>query len=295
MSKNKAMKIIFRGVRGSCPVAAPTHQKFGGESSCYEVLAGGHRLIFDAGTGIVRVAQSMLKEDNLCATIFMTHYHHDHHFGLPHFAPMYSSHADLAIAGPIQEKMTTKENLRYITDPLVHSVTLKEMAAKKRVFDIKGGETFVFKPGKTKPVLRQSGKTSEKELVVRTVHNPNHVRFGVASYRVEYMGKSFVLATDVEGDVQRGYESVTAEFAKNADLLAMDGQYTDKEIKKRRGWGHSTFKMACQTAKVAGVKMLAIIHHEPSRNDKELQKIEPQAQKIFKNSFLAKQGMVIEL
>ena len=45
--------VRFRGVRGSYPVPGSDTLKYGGNTSCVEVWAGGRLIILDAGTGII--------------------------------------------------------------------------------------------------------------------------------------------------------------------------------------------------------------------------------------------------
>ena len=46
------LKVRFWGVRGSISCSGAEYARYGGNTSCLEVTAGGRRLIFDAGTGI---------------------------------------------------------------------------------------------------------------------------------------------------------------------------------------------------------------------------------------------------
>ena len=54
--------IRFWGVRGSIPTPGPDTANFGGNTSCVEVRVGGQVLILDAGSGIRRLGQSLLRE-----------------------------------------------------------------------------------------------------------------------------------------------------------------------------------------------------------------------------------------
>lgn len=52
----------FRGVRGSYPIADVDFLKYGGNTACVEVNAGGHKIILDAGTGMINVGNELLQE-----------------------------------------------------------------------------------------------------------------------------------------------------------------------------------------------------------------------------------------
>src|SRR5205823_2642793 len=86
---------------------------------------------------------------------------------------------------------------------------------------------------------------------------------------------ALVVCTDVEHGEQ--IDPRLVELAQGADLLVHDAQYTAEELQKRRGWGHSSFDQAMQVAEMAGVKRLALTHHDPEHDDEFLQRIENNA------------------
>ena len=67
------------------------------------------------------------------------------------------------------------------------------------------------------------------------------------------------------------------------------------ELKKEKGWGHSSWEQAVEVAEQAEVKKLALFHHDPEHNDRFLLKLERECQKRFPDAFLAREGAVIEL
>ncbi|HTY09123.1 MAG TPA: MBL fold metallo-hydrolase, partial [Candidatus Edwardsbacteria bacterium] len=71
-------------------------------------------------------------------------------------------------------------------------------------------------------------------------------------------------------------------FCRGADLLIHDAQYTDEEIRTKRGWGHSTFAETIKLAEDAGVKALGFFHHDPERSDDQLDAIVRQMQATTK-------------
>ena len=54
-----SMVIRFWGVRGSIPCPGPDTARYGGNTPCVEISCGGRVLIFDAGTGIRALGQSL--------------------------------------------------------------------------------------------------------------------------------------------------------------------------------------------------------------------------------------------
>ena len=91
------MKIQVYGCRGSIPRPHPDMAKYGGNTPCIEVVSsnGGHRLIFDLGSGAFDLGQKIVGEmvagkklkdegkdgkqlPKLGGSIFITHTHWDH-------------------------------------------------------------------------------------------------------------------------------------------------------------------------------------------------------------------------
>ena len=55
-------------------------------------------------------------------------------------------------------------------------------------------------------------------------------------------------------------------------MLIYDAQYTPEEYRgevgpSRKGWGHSTYEAGAAIARAAGVRTLALFHHDPRRTD----------------------------
>ncbi len=75
--------VQFWGVRGSVPTPGSETVRYGGNTSCLEMRVDGKSLIFDAGTGLRLLGQSLVKQTPVQAYLFFTHYHWDHIQGLP--------------------------------------------------------------------------------------------------------------------------------------------------------------------------------------------------------------------
>ena len=116
----------------------------------------------------------------------------------------------------------------------------------------------------------------DTSIVIRIMNGYSHPANGIYVYRVEYGGKSLVFCTDVEGYLYG--DSKLINFAKGADLLIHDAQYSKEQYTSlpvpRQGFGHSTPEMAIEVAKSAGVKNLAITHHDPTFLDKQLEEFD---------------------
>jgi CheY-like chemotaxis protein len=65
-----------------------------------------------------------------------------------------------------------------------------------------------------------------------------------------------------------------------ADLVIHDAQYTPEEYGPKKNWGHSTYDYAVRIAAAAGVKRLALTHHDPMHDDNFVADIEQRARAL---------------
>jgi ribonuclease BN (tRNA processing enzyme) len=120
---------------------------------------------------------------------------------------------------------------------------------------------------------------------------PQHHKFPGGSYglRIEDKSGVIVVCTDVEHI--NGIDQNIVELARNADVLIHDAQYTDDEYELYKGWGHSTWRQAVEVARLAGVKLLILTHHDPDHDDDFLDSMEIECKKEFPDCLLAREGM----
>ena len=293
-------RITFRGVRGSYPTVDARTLGVGGNTSCVEAEVDGRRLIFDAGTGIIGLGKEICEGPMPPPPVyvFLSHTHIDHVMGLCFFEPLLTSKARSFILGPSSSRGALTRSLRHLTHSHLFPVSLDELKGKKEIFSLAGGEIIHFGSGR-RPKIEASHANGAQadELFIATCKSPAHPLNGVMLYRVHYRNKSFVYATDIEQQ-EGGYPELI-EFMRGADLLIHDAQYLHDEyvsrVKPRKGWGHSTVDLATEVAKKAGVKRLALFHHEPTHGDKMMAKIEKQAKRLFGASLVAHEKMTIDL
>jgi ribonuclease BN (tRNA processing enzyme) len=117
----------------------------------------------------------------------------------------------------------------------------------------------------------------------------NHPQ-GCAAYRIEADGGVLVLATDTEPG-SPAHDASLRRLARNADLLFYDAQYTPQQSEgEKKGWGHSTWQEGVRIALEAGVKNLALFHHDPDSNDIEIDSLVARARQEFPNTTGAAEG-----
>jgi phosphoribosyl 1,2-cyclic phosphodiesterase len=291
----------FWGVRGSYAVSHRGTLKYGGNTSCVEMIAGKHRIIFDAGTGIIGLGKELLKKNRgpLFLNLFLSHTHHDHLLGFYFFDPLFDKRNRINIFGPRSGKRALAETLRAAMEPALFPIGLDALDAKKMIWSLVGKERIDLRHNREVPKITKASNVRNddcKQPIVLTHNSPAHPN-GVMLYRVVYGGKSLVYATDIE-EIPGGYPDVIA-FARGADILIHDSQYLQSEYTSRtnprRGWGHSTVESATEVAEKAGVKRLVLFHHEPTHDDRCVDEMAKLARRRFSNTIAAAEGMVITL
>ncbi len=268
------MKVTFWGVRGSSPISSPDTVQTGGNTSCVLVeLEDGTPLILDAGTGLGRLGE-FWKARQTHFHLLLSHVHWDHIQGFPFFGPAYDEKNTLSIYGPSNTTMPLKDVLAHQMKPPYFPVGLDTLKASLSFREL-GEETF------------QIGTAT---ITTMAFNHPG----GVLAFRIQESTQCFVFATDMEYPHDAIPEHLI-RFAQDADVLVFDAQYTPEELAKKTGWGHSTHLTAAHLAKKSGVKKVMLYHHDPSHNDAYLLKMEKEAQAIFSSSFLAREGLQLNL
>jgi phosphoribosyl 1,2-cyclic phosphodiesterase len=279
MPENR-FQIKFWGVRGSIPCPGSDTVRYGGNTSCVEMLVGRERLIFDGGTGLRILGQSLLGEKEIAARLLFTHSHWDHIQGFPFFTPAFIRGNHFKIyAVPSPNGATMKQRLH---DQMLHPnfpVPLQIMQANLEFYDLEIGETLEF---------------GEVTIETRPLNHPGEA----VGYRVNWRGLAAAYITDTEHFPDHLDDNVLW-LARQVDVLIIDATYTDEEYNNPKqskvGWGHSTWQEALKIAHTAGVKQLVLFHHDPSHNDDYLDRIGEEVVRSFPRTILAREGLSLEL
>jgi phosphoribosyl 1,2-cyclic phosphodiesterase len=295
------LSVRFWGVRGSIPSPGPDTVIYGGNTACLEIRVDERLFIIDLGTGIRPLGDWLMANDfkkfgKISADIFITHTHWDHIMGFPMFTPIYIPGTELRITGPVSFNNDSLKEI--IEDQLSYRywpVTAGELAArleynqiKETTLDLGGGLTVTSK-FLNHPILCLGYRFNYKgkSIVVIFDHEPFHNLF--ASKDVDEQTKK-------EGEIAAAEENEKIrQFAKNADIVIHDAQYSETEYAKHVGWGHANFGHAMDTITGADVKKLVLFHHDPVRTDCELGQLE----KLFAHNtiaeiIMAREGMTLE-
>lgn len=310
MKKND-FKVKFWGVRGSYPVAKKEFLKYGGNTSCVEVNIGKHRVILDGGTGVIALGDKIFQEhvssaDNVFdrtpinVTMLLSHVHQDHIQGLNFFKPMNVFTTKISLFGYSGYDSSLDETLSELVYGKSFPINLYDVTADCAITDISESEIVVLDDKNELPILKRISSVHDvkpvgNEIIISFMKSNSHPNFGVMCFKISYKNKTLVFATDTE--CYSGGSKRLEMFAKDADLLIHDSQYTQEDymsqVFPKQGFGHSTFDMAYEIAMSANAKKLAFYHFDPSYNDEKLTNIEKIFKSKNKDCFFAKEGMEI--
>ena len=255
------MRVRFFGTRGSIATPGPHTLRYGGNTSCTEVQSSaGTLVILDMGTGATVLGRELMaRGEPSRGHILISHTHWDHIQGIPFFAPLFVPGFEWDIYGPRGLHQGLRQTLAGQMQSTYFPVTLEQLGATIRYRELVEGRLRI----------------GDIEVTCRYLNHPALT----LGYRLEADGAALVYACDHEphshalatgvGDFL-GEDRRHAEFLAGADLVVHDAQYRASEYPQKIGWGHSTIEYACAVARLAKVGQLALTHHDPMRDDAEL-------------------------
>ena len=256
-SSGPALTVRFWGTRGSCPTPGSTYVRYGGNTSCVEVRSGDAILMFECGTGAREMGMALDAENKgkpLDVHVFISHTHWDHIQGFPFFTPAYSPGNRITVYSLRGSDKSLEKVFTGQMDASYFPVSLTDLSGRLKFVELDG--------------VVQIGETRISHIYL------NHPGLALG-FRVEVGSKSVVYMTDhelysrISGENAhtRKLDNEVNEFARGASLYIREAQYTDEEYPSKKGWGHSTWRDALESAHAAQVKMLALYHHDPMRDD----------------------------
>jgi phosphoribosyl 1,2-cyclic phosphodiesterase len=278
-STSAAIAVKFWGTRGSIPTPGRTTLRYGGNTPCVEVRCGETVMLLDCGTGAREAGLALageFKGKTLRAHVFVSHTHWDHIQGFPFFAPAYVPGNHLRLYSVRGADKSLSRIFTGQMDSSYFPVDLGNMMAHLDFVELEG------------PIELGSAKITHFYL--------NHPGLAVG-FRIESEGKTVVYITDHEpycrlsgdNDHNRKLDSKVDEFARGADLYIREAQYTEEEYAEKRGWGHSTWKDAVDSAHAAQAKRLVLFHHDPLHDDDFLDRVVASCR-----DYMHEQGMTFE-
>ena len=266
----------------------------GGNTPCVEVRTrAGDLVIIDLGSGIRALGDRLMSREfgqgEGSADLLLSHFHWDHIQGWPFFKPAYvpgnrlrlhSRHDDL------QARLKSQQQ-----PPFFPANAWEEMRADLSYHQLQE-ESVSLADGRV--------RVSSIELI-----HPCRA----FAYRIEADGKALVYASD--STYEKLDEKIAARYStfyRDADLLIFDAHFSLAEGIEKSSWGHSSAIVGVDLCCRAGVRKLALFHHDPGADDDRLEHLLYVARTYETtvpnelcralspdNIFLAREGMTVEL
>ena len=236
-------------MRGSTPCGCDANRRYGGNTACVVIDAPGQDpVILDIGTGLRFFGLTQPLDGTFRGTALVSHLHWDHVQGLPFFVPIDRPGARLDIYAPPPPDETVGEAFDRFMCPPYFPI---------RWTDLRGEITF--------------HDTADTDLVIGdakvTVRSVPHIG-PTNGYRIEVGGFTIAYLSDHQAPYEQDTVAESAlQLCDGVDLLIHDAQFVEDEWSQKAHWGHCTVGYALLVAKEAGVKRLALFHHDPAHDD----------------------------
>ncbi|HUS16901.1 MAG TPA: MBL fold metallo-hydrolase, partial [Chloroflexia bacterium] len=248
------------------PVSGARYMRYGGNTACVSISSDtGHLFILDAGSGIRELGLDLSNAGGRGAGppsgyLLLSHTHWDHIQGFPFFGPACARQARFSIIGGCGESGGLKALLAGQMDEGYFPVPFAALPAHLSFHALCEGE-------------------HDLDCVQLALQEQRHTQPSTA-FRLRFGARAVVYASDNEpmnpptpGNQLMGFDVVDERlvaFARGADMLIHDAQYTLDEYQSHVGWGHNVPEVAVDTAILAGVRRLVLFHHDPVRTDDQI-------------------------
>lgn len=269
------------------------------------IVYEGDNLLFDCGEAVqIRLQQAGISPMKI-DSIFITHLHGDHFFGLPgivYSMALQGRTKPLTIYGP-----KNIASLKVIMELGYHQVNFPVNFVEVKAGTVLEGEDWVVEAIEVEhgiPALAYRFMEKNKLKVLKSkikglnvgpwlkkIIDGETVSIGGKKIGPEILKKIDGRRIVYSGDCMPSNSLV--KFAEGADLLFHEATYSGEDVELAKERFHSTSRQAAEIAKRSRVKKLIIFHY--SRRYKDTTEMLAEARKIFSNTVAGKDLMVIKL
>ncbi len=255
-------KVTVWGSRGSFVQTTVDKMKYGLETSCISFETEDEFFLIDCGSGI-RGFDRYFYDNKLThkkVNIFLTHYHHDHIFGLGFVKFIFDPSVQVEIFG----LNDVYETLNNYFGPPYFPINMMELPNIK-TRNIKAYEKIEF---------------NDFEINTTLLQHPQHC----LGYKFVTKNKTVTVITDYEYTVDNK-KHIVEEFIENSDYLIIDAFSTAEDYIE--GWGHSNIEEIVELVEKLNVQQCLLTHHNGNYNDDKLDQIQLDINKEHSNIKIA--------
>ena len=275
----------------------------------------GDLFLFDCGEG----TQVSLKKLNLkwkkISAIFISHTHADHVTGLPGIL-MLSSQVDrdepLYIYGPPKIREYVDMSRQVLDMYINYEIQVREISEAGEIFAREDFAVSCFPLRHSKPCLGYALSEKERPGVffpekaeeLGVSRGPQWSRLQSGESVETHEGRT-VTPDMVMGPKRRGRkfsyvtDTTTVDTivpnVRGSDLFVCEGMFTEDLEESAREKKHLTAAQAARYAREAEVGRLGLIHYSPRYTEYDLKQLLKESRKIFKRSFLTRDGQKLEI
>ena len=263
--KNGASVTVL-GARGSVPVSGPDFMGYGGATVCVLARLAGQAVVLDAGTGLLELPR-LLEDEERRIPLLLSHPHADHLLGLPLCPLLLQPGFRVDIYAARRHGLDAEGQVRALLSPPLWPGGPHQLPFPPAFHDL--------------PPRLELGPVTVESM--EGVH-PG----GVSLLRLTGGGRRVVFVTDCT--ITDSLLPALKEFARDCDLLLVDGQYSDDEWPTRAGFGHNTWTAAARLGRDCGAKRVLVIHHDPAHTDCQLDAAAEELRRIHPDCAFARAG-----
>lgn len=256
------LSIIFWGCRGSVACSYPGNQRYGANTTCFEVRSPQlqSRLIVDAGTGINKLGVEVRESDSPHRPIhlFFSHSHWDHIQGLPFFSPIYDPQQSIVIHHHHSQDYAAL--LAKQMSPPFFPGTMETAQAQ-----------FRYEPFDCEPIVIDG-------IIVHPFplrHTPDQ-RSCAFLIGQENKPARVVLCSDRQELPVEDYDETEDQFRQTAhglDVLVHDAFFDNSDFITHENWGHCSIQFTVEEAQRLGAKRLYLHHYNPEYDDRRVDEL----------------------
>ncbi|MEM3422548.1 MAG: ribonuclease Z [Candidatus Bilamarchaeaceae archaeon] len=286
------LRVTFLGTSGS----APTKER-GMPSIALQYE--GDLMLFDIGEGTQRQMMKYGVSYGSVDTIFISHPHIDHYlgiFGLLETLTLSHTKKKIDVFGFADFEWIKDEyqfvNFKKMKKGILHEGSRYTISAFP-VKHCKNAYGFIFQEkDKIKFYEEKAKEAGIRGKMFKEIEKKGYLIVNDKKVKLEDIswikkGRKVVYS----GDTLPQKETIL--FSKDADLLIHEGTFSQENEKEAKERLHTTMEDAAKIALKANVKKLVLTHFSPRYPD--LSVFEERVKKIFKNTFFAYDGFVIDV